>query len=182
MARGAIVYRTSLELSLVDRGQYARLNLRVARHPSETVQRMLVRILAYAIRYEEGLAFGRGVSSPEEADVWSHDASSRVQQWIEVGQPEARRLLKVARQAEAVYAFVFGRGSEAWRDSQFARLDVPANLHVCRILDDFVEELATHLLRKVEWALTLSEGVLYLDDGARNLETTPLSWWGEPLR
>lgn len=182
MAQGATVYRACLELAHVDRAQYAKIDLRVARHPSETAERMLVRILAYAIRYEEGLAFGRGVSTPDEADLWSHEADGRVRQWIFVGQPEGGRLLKAARQAERVSVFAFGRGAEAWRESQFAELDAPGNLGVCRIRDDFVEALSAHLLRKIEWSVTLHAGMLYLDDGARTLETAPEPWWGDPLR
>lgn len=181
MARGSTVYRAFLELAHVDRAQYARLDLTVARHPSETAERMLVRILAYAIRYEEGLCFGRGLSTPNEADLWSRDAEGRLRQWVEVGQPQRGRLLKAARRAEGVSVFAFGRGVEAWREAQLAGFDAPDNLAVCRIRDEFVEELSAGLLRKIEWSVTINEGVLYLDDGTRTLETSPQPWLGDPL-
>jgi len=181
MARGATIYRASLELALVDRARYAQLDLTVARHPSETAERMIVRILAYAIRYDEGIRFGRGLSTPDEADLWSSHPDGRLREWIDVGQPERRRLVKASRQAEAVLVFAFGRGVEAWRAAQLAKLEAPENLGVCVIPDDFVEGLCTELRRKLEWSLTLSDGVLYVDDGARTLETSPQCWLGDPL-
>jgi len=110
MARNATIYRVQLELSHIDRDQYAELQLTVARHPSETMQRTLMRLLAFGLRYDEGLEFGRGVSATDEPDLWRRSGDGRVIEWIEVGQPESRRLIKASRQSERCQLFVFGEG------------------------------------------------------------------------
>ena len=93
MARGATIYRANLELSDVDRGVYAEATLTLARHPSETLERTLVRLLAFALCYEPDLEFGRGVSATDEPDLWSREGDGRVRRWIEVGQPDGKRLV-----------------------------------------------------------------------------------------
>jgi uncharacterized protein YaeQ len=97
MARNATIYRAQLELSHVDRNVYADLQLTIARHPSETLERTLMRLLAFGLRYDEGLEFGRGVSATDEPDLWRREGDGRVIEWIEVGQPEARRLVVASR-------------------------------------------------------------------------------------
>ncbi len=181
MARKAAIHRAVVELSHVDRGVYENLSLTLARHPSETGERMLVRLLAFALRYEDGLAFGRGVSTRDEPDAWSRDPDGRVRQWIEVGQPDAQRLVKASRRAERVSLLVFGAGSDRWRQAQLARLDAPANLHVARVDDGFVAELAATAGRELRWSLTVSGGALFLAADGRPLETTPERWLGDAL-
>lgn len=181
MARGATIYRAELSLSLVDRDVYAEPRATVARHPSETLERTLVRVLAWGLRWEPALAFGRGVSATDEPDLWSLDGAGRARQWIEVGQPEGRRLVKATRQAERVVLFVFGEGAERWRAGQLEPIGAPAGLSVARLGDDFVSALAATADRTLRWSLTLSEGILYLGVGDRSLETAPEVWCGDPL-
>ena len=78
MARSATIYRVQLELSHVDRDVYAELQLTLARHPSETMERTITRLLAYGLRYDEGLEFGRGVSATDEPDLWRREGDGRV--------------------------------------------------------------------------------------------------------
>ncbi|MDJ0849601.1 MAG: YaeQ family protein [Myxococcota bacterium] len=181
MARKAVIHRAVVELAHVDRGVYEELSLTVARHPSETAERMLVRLLAFALRYEEGLEFGRGVSTPDEPDAWSRDPDGRVRQWIEVGQPGAQRLVKASRRAERATVWVFGAGSERWRQARLEGLEAPRNLHVARIDDAFVAGLAAGLERSLRWSLTVSAGFVFLRCGDRRLETAPLLWLGDPM-
>ena len=181
MARGATIYRAVVELSNVDRGTYAELKPTLALHPSETEERMLVRLLAYALRYDESLSFGKGVSTPDEPDVMSRDGAGRFVEWIEVGQPEGKRLVKACRAAERVNVFAFGRGAERWREGELAKVDAPANLGVCHLADEFLASLGAELERSLRWSLTVSEGALFLTTGERTLETTPERWIGDPL-
>ncbi len=120
MARNATIYRAELELSHVDRDVYADLRLTVARHPSETLERTVMRLLAFGLRYDEGLEFGRGVSATDEPDLWRRAGDGRVIEWIEVGQPEAKRLIKASRQSGRCQVVVCGEGTLRWRQ---ARLD-----------------------------------------------------------
>ena len=181
MARGATIYRANLELSDVDRGVYAEATLTLARHPSETLERTLVRLLAFALCYEPELEFGRGVSATDEPDLWSREGDGRVRRWIEVGQPDGKRLVKAARQSERATVFAFGPGAPRWRQAQLATIDAPANLSVARLDDAFVSSLVSGADRQLRWAVTVSEGIVFLTTGGESYETSPETWLGAPL-
>lgn len=181
MARGATIYKAQLDLSLVDRNVYAERTLTIARHPSETHERTLVRVLAYALRYDRDLEFGRGVSATDEPDLWSREGDGRAREWIEVGQPDGKRLVKAARRSERAILFAFGEGVERWRVAQLVALDAPANLSVARIDDAFLADLGAATDRQLRWSVTLSEGIVFLSSGDAAFETTPEVWLGEPL-
>lgn len=181
MARNATIHRATLELSLIDRDVYAEPTVTVARHPSETLERMVMRLIAFGLRYEEGLEFGRGVSATDEPDLWSRHADGRIVQWVEVGQPDAKRLVKASRQAERVTLFSFGDGAERWRVAQIDSIEPPDNLAIARIEDGLVYALAASVDRQIRWSMTLSEGIVYLTSGGHCFETTPEIWLGEPL-
>lgn len=182
MARGATIYRVHLELSNIDRGIYADRSLSIAQHPSETLARTLVRLLAYGLRYAEGLEFGRGVSATDEPDLWTRSGDGRAIEWIEVGQPEMKRLVKAARHAERATLVAFGEGSWRWRKAELDPLvDPPENLSVVHIDDGFVTALAESAERQLRWSLTVSEGILFLSTGKQSFETTPEIWLGDPM-
>ena len=181
MARGATIYRAQLELSLVDRNVYAHPTTSVARHPSETLERTLARVLAFALLYEEDLAFGRGVSATDEPDLWSREGDGRPRHWIEVGQPDAERLVKAARQSQRATLFAFGPGLERWRATQLEGREPPANLSVARIDAAFLDALAAVSDRQLRWSVTLAEGLVYLTSGDHSFETTLEVWLGDPL-
>jgi len=181
MARGATIYKVSLEISLVDRHVYAERSITVARHPSETHERTLVRVLAYALRYEDSLEFGRGVSAIDEPDLWSREGDGRPRQWIEVGQPEAKRLIKAARQSERTTLFAFGEGLARWRDAQLPDLMDQADLSIARVDDAFLADLSAATDRQLRWSVTLSDGLLFLTSGEDSFETSLEVWLGDPL-
>ena len=183
MARGATIYRVQLGLSLIDRGVYAERTLTVAQHPSETLERTLARILAYALRFDEslGLEFGRGVSATDEPDLWSREGDGRVREWVEVGQPDGKRLLKASRHSTRVTLFAFGDGVDRWREAQLDGIRATDNLGVARIDDGFLANIASATDRQLRWSLTLSEGIVFLTAGENSFETTPEIWLGDPL-
>ena len=181
MARGAKIYRARVELSHVDRNVYTEFQTTVARHPSETLQRTVMRLLAFCLRYDEGLEFGRGVSTPDEPDLWRREGDGRVIEWIEVGQPDSRRLIKASRLSRRCRLFVFGEGSSRWRKAQLEEMKAPANLAVAHIESDFVDAIANSTDRQFRWSLTVSEGTIFLTAGETTLETAPDVWLGDPL-
>jgi uncharacterized protein YaeQ len=181
MARSATIHRATLELSLVDRGVYASPTITVARHPSETLERMIVRLLAFGLAYEEGLEFGRGLSTRDEPDLWRRAADGALLHWIDVGQPEARRLQKASRRSERVTVLAFGSGAERWRASQGGEWPSIASLGVAWIGPEAVAWLAAETDRQIRWSLTTSGGTLYVAAGTRSLETSLEVWFGAPL-
>lgn len=181
MARNATIYRTHLELSHVDRDVYADLKLTVARHPSETMERTVMRLLAFGLRYDDGLEFGRGVSATDEPDLWRREGDGRVIEWIEVGQPDAKRLIKASRQSGCCQLFAFGEGAHRWRKAQLDEMKIPENLGVAYIEDGFVDSLAVAADRQIRWSMTVAGGTIFLTTGDATFETTPEVWVGDPL-
>jgi uncharacterized protein YaeQ len=181
MAQNATIYRAQLELSHVDRGVYAERQLTIARHPSETVERMVMRLLAFGLRYDDGLEFGRGVSATDEPDLWRREGDGRVIDWIEVGQPDAKRLVKAARQSARCDLFVFGESASRWRTAQLDSMKIPDNLGVARIEDSFVDSLAANADRQIRWSMTVSDGTIFLGVDDDTFETSPEIWIGDPM-
>src|SRR5690606_38690646 len=116
MALRATIYKADLHIADNDRGYYASHALTIAKHPSETDERMMVRLLAYALLADadETLAFTRGLSDTDEPDLWRKDLTGAINQWIEVGVPDDRRVLKACGRADEVIVLAYGRNADVW--------------------------------------------------------------------
>lgn len=170
MALPATIYRVTIQLSDVDRGLYETLQTTVARHPSETEERLVARLLAYALFYEEGLNFTRGVSAGDEPDLWLKGPDERVLLWVEVGLPEAERLIKAGRHAQRVALVACGKGLPAWEQQQLPKLADVANLSVIRFRQPFISQLTAGLERSITWSVTITDGNLYISAGEHTME------------
>lgn len=172
MASGATIYHFSVELSDVDRATYAALDLRLARHPSESLRYLLTRTLAYCLSYEEGISFSKGgLSAADEPPVSIHDATGGLKAWIDVGAPSAKRLHKASKAAGRVALFTHvGRALllEEAASSPIHRLE---EIEVWTLDPAFLDSVVKKLDRKLELGLTRSDGVLYLGLGGETLET-----------
>lgn len=170
MALPATIHRAVVELSDLDRNCYARLENTVARHPSETAERLVARILAYALCYSEELVFTKGIAAGDEPDLWAKDPDGRVRDWIEVGLPDPERLRKASRHAERVILVASGNGVPRWLDQHRAKLVPIDNLTILVPDPAFLSHLAAGVARVVNWSLTVTEGVLYLTTGGATSE------------
>ena len=134
MAAKATVYKAELTVSDMDRHYYATHPLTLAQHPSETEERLMVRLLAFALNASEQLAFGRGISTEDEPDLWARDYTGAIDLWIEVGQPDEQRLRKACGRAREVRVYCYsGRSAAVWWEKSakdFARF---ANLKVFEV-------------------------------------------------
>jgi len=171
MALTPTIYRVHIQLAHVDRGCYEQLQATVARHPSETAERLVLRLLAYALCYEPELAFTRGIAAGDEPDLWRKGGDGRVETWLEVGLPEPERLIKAARHADRVILLAAGSGRWRWEAAHLARLAAIPNLTLYGLDFDFVQQLAARLQRAIEWSVTVTEGTLYLSIDDTTLET-----------
>ena len=171
MALPATIHRLAIDLSDIDRGRYARLEASVARHPSETAERLVLRVLAYALCFDEELTFTKGIAAGDEPDLWSREPDGRVRTWIEVGLPDPERLRKASRHAGQVLLLAGGGGRRRWLEQHQAKLAPIANLTVLTVDPALVERLAGALARVVEWSVTLSGGVLYLTANGETVES-----------
>lgn len=114
MALKSTVFKAELQVSDLDRHHYATHSLTLARHPSETDERMMARLLAYALNADEMLAFAGDVSAQDEPSLWIKDLTGAIRLWIEVGLPEPRLLRKAAGRSDAVIVYAYGRGADLW--------------------------------------------------------------------
>lgn len=179
MGTSATIYRFHVELSDIDRNVYESLDLRVAQHPSEDAERMVMRVLARALAHEEGLAFGRGLSNIEEAAIWSHTLTGEIETWIEVGLPASERLHRASKRANRLLVFTHKPDEALRKEWRIRKIHKAQEIQVFRLPASFIEDLSQGLARKVLWYLTLQDGVLSVTAGERllqaNLEQTSLS-------
>jgi len=171
MALPSTIYKTTIQLSDVDRGVYETLQATVARHPSETEERLVARLLAYALLQEPELNFTKGISATEEPDLWVRGGDGRVLMWVEVGLPEGERIVKASRHSERVALLACGRMLASWAQLQLPKLEKLANLTIICIDQPFIDRLTAQLGRSINWSITITEGTLYLETGDETLET-----------
>jgi uncharacterized protein YaeQ len=167
MALKSTIYRIKLNVSDMDRPHYCEYALTVARHPSESDERMMVRVLAFALHADEDLRFGRGLSTEDEADLYAQDLTGAIRLWIDVGLPDERLVRKAAARAEQVVVLNYGRTAGQWWEQSKATLARLSNLTVCRLSPADSQALASLAQRSADLQCIVQEGQIWLgDDGA----------------
>ncbi|MCL7462035.1 YaeQ family protein [Pseudomonas sp. NW5] len=174
MALPSTPYKVELNLTDLDRHIYETLRFTVARHPSETEERLAVRLIAYALWYGEQLAFGRGLSDVDEPALWEKSLDDRVLHWIEVGQPDAERMTWCSRRAERVSVLAYGN-LRVWQTKVLDSVRSLKNLNVVAVEPAALETLAHDLPRSISWSVMISDGVLFVTD-ERGQHEVPLEW------
>lgn len=163
MALKATVIKAELQLSDLDRHHYATYPLTLAQHPSETDQRLMVRLVAFALFASERLEFGRGLSNEEDPDLWLRDYTGEIEQWIDLGQPDESRIRKACGRARQVIVVNYGgRAADLWWDRNAASLARLENLTVIDIDAASVEALAAMMDRNMRLNAIVQEGELQL--------------------
>lgn len=170
MALPSTVYRATIQLSHVDRGIYETLQTTIARHPSETAERVIIRLLAYALCYEEGLVFTKGICAGDEPDLWVKGPDGRVTLWVEVGVPDPERLVKACRHTTRAVLVACGPNRFRWDDQHLAKLATISNLTVIGLDYAMVSQLASRLERAIAWELTVTDGSCYLTSHGETCE------------
>lgn len=174
MALGATIHRAELELADIDRGVYGSHTLTLARHPSETEERLMLRLLAWAVYADPDLEFGRGLSTEEDPDLWLRRPDGTIALWIEVGLPEEKRLRRAAGRADAVVVFASGgRAVAPWwarHGEGLARID---RLRVLEIPHEQARALAELCARGMRLHCTVQEGEVLIGDASRSVLVTP---------
>ena len=169
MALSATIFKANLQISDMDRNYYAEHLLTLARHPSETDERMMVRLLAFALHADEHLNFTKGLCADEEPDLWLKSLTDEIELWIDVGQPDERRLRKACSRAGQVYLYLYGgRGAELWWQKNGEKLQRFSNLHVIEIPDAACREVTRMVQRNMLLQCTVQENEIYLSDSAQS--------------
>lgn len=178
MALKSTIFKASLNLSDIDRGYYAEHALTLARHPSETDERLMVRLVAFARHADadERLTFGKGLSSDDEPDLWQKDLTGAIELWIEVGQPDERRIRQACGRARQVMVYCYGHAAEVWWAQQRGRLERLDNLSVVRLPSETVQALAQQAERTMQWQCTVQDSQMLWSSGDALTTLEPVVW------
>ena len=171
MAIKATIYKAELQIADIDGNRYSDHQLTIARHPSETDERMMVRLLAFALHAAEGLAFGRGLSADDEPDLWQKDLTGAIDLWIDVGLPDERSLRRACGRAARVVVYTYGgRIADMWWDQSGDKLARCENLAVVNLPVASSRALAGLAQRNMSLHCTIQEGeVWFSSEDARVL-------------
>jgi uncharacterized protein YaeQ len=170
MALKATIFRAELQIADMERNYYQTHSLTLARHPSENDERMMVRVLAFALNARDALVFGSSIGNDDEPDLWQKDLTGAIQLWIDVGLPDEKRIRRACGRAEWVTVYSYGRGADLWwKQSQasFARSD---NLEVLDLPQASTQGLARLAKRSMQLNCTIQDGQVWLADGDESVE------------
>jgi uncharacterized protein YaeQ len=173
MALKPTIYKAQVELADSDRNHFESLSLTLARHPSETLERMAVRLLAYCLNTQRGLEFCKGLSTAEEPDLWRQSDGGEIEQWIEVGQLEEPRLRKASGKAKQVLVYAFGKSADTWWKLNGEAIDALPRVSVWQFGWENVQAVAALLERTMQLNVSIVGGVLYLDNGTGSTSLEP---------
>lgn len=172
MAIKPTIFKFRISLSDLSRDYYDTLNLTIAQHPSETTERMMVRVLAYCINAQEYLTFTRGLSTVEEPDIWARTLDEQTSLWIDIGEPAFDRIKKACRHAQAVKVYSFNTKSDVWwnqdaskfnqLDAEFYRFEWPDILNLAKLVE-----------RTMDLSVTITDNSAYI---ATNLGECEVPW------
>jgi uncharacterized protein YaeQ len=181
MALRSTIYKCDLALSDIDRGVYGNFSLTLARHPSETEERLMVRLLAFVLFADSALVFGKGLSTEDEPDLWRRDPTGVIDLWIDVGLPDEREVRKACGRARQVVVLAYGgRKAQQWWTQNADALARLSNLRVIALADGAGESLQTIAARSMQLTATVQEGHVWLSTPVAAVEVVPQQWMPQP--
>lgn len=177
MATKATIYKARLELADMDSSRYGTHDLTIARHPSETDTRMVVRLLAFALNAPDDndsgqLELAKDMWAAEEPALWQKDLTGDLQQWIEVGQPDERRLMQASSRSKHVTVYAFGTSATPWWATIKNKITRARNISVSQIPPDQSEALARLVDRSMKLDVTVQDGTIWVGNGKDSVEVT----------
>jgi uncharacterized protein YaeQ len=180
MALNATIHKAELSISDMDRNYYATHALTLARHPSETEERLMVRLLAFALYADERLEFGKGISDEDEPALWRKAYTDEIELWIELGQPDESRIRKACGRARQVVVLTYGgRSADLWWSKAAGQLARCQNLSVLDIDEASVQALVGLCERGMRLQVLIQDGELQLISGNDTLAIRPQARMGD---
>ena len=165
MAIKATIYKAELSIADMDRQYYGDHTLTIARHPSETDERVMIRVLAFALHADPALAFTKDLFDVEEPALWLKDLTGAIDLWIEVGQPDEKRILKGAGRSEKVVVYSYSATSDIWFKGIANKIDRARNVSVINIASETSAQLAKMAKRNMQLQCTIQDSQIWLTDG-----------------
>ena len=177
MALRATIHKADLHVADSDRHYYGSHSLTIAKHPSETDERMMIRIIAFALQAHEDLVFTKGLSDTDEPDLWIKDLTDQIKLWIEVGQPDERRILKACGRSEQVIVFSYGgQTSKIWWDGIANKFTRARNFQVVAIPAEQSQELNKLVERSMVLHVNIQDSEVYVSSDQGQVTITPEVW------
>ena len=171
MALKATIFKAELQIADMDRGYYHEHALTIARHPSETDERMMLRVLAFALNASDALSFGKGLSTDDEPDLWQKDLTGAIELWIDVGQPDDRRIRRACGRARQVIVYSYGgQGAAIWWEQITGKLDRTRNLSVISVPPAASQALAKLAQRNMQLNCTIQDEQVWLGDAEQRVQ------------
>jgi len=164
MALKATICRAELQIADMERSYYRDHSLTIARHPSENDERMMVRLLAFALNADESLVFGSSIGNDDEPDLWQKDLTGAIRVWIDVGLPDEKRVRRACGRAERVLVYSYGRGADLWWKQSGEKLARSNNLTVVDLPLEATQALAKLAGRNMKLNCTIQDGQIWLAD------------------
>lgn len=185
MAIKSTIFKAELQIADIDRNYYLDHALTIAQHPSETDERMMVRVLAFALHAHEALSFGKGLSADDEPDLWQKDLTGAIELWIDVGLPDEKLIRRACGRARQVVVYTYGgRGADIWWNQNGNKLERLNNLTVINLPETTSQALTTLVQRTMQLQTTIQDGEIWIADNNVRIQVelaklkTPL----EPFR
>ena len=179
MAIKATIYKAALQIADMDRGLYADHALTLALQPSETAERLKMRIMAFALQvpaddHHGALLSARGLAEADDPDLWQHDLTGQLMHWVEVGQPDERRMAKASGRARRVSIYAYGTSAPVWWAGLQGKVARLSNLAVWQWPADQSQALAAMAQRSMQLQVTVQDGQLWVGDGRQSVELHPI--------
>ena len=174
MALKATICRAELHIADMERGYYQDHALTIARHPSETEERMMVRLLAFALNADDTLVFGAGLSTDDEPDLWRKDLTGNIETWIDVGLPNEKRIRKACGRAGNVFVYSYGgRAAQLWWAGVSDKLDRLNKLTVIELPQAGTRALTELAARNMDLQVTIQDGQIWVADASHSVRLDP---------
>lgn len=171
MAQNATIFKAELQISDMDRHYYASHALTLARHPSETDERLMVRVLAFILNASEELAMGKGISSDDEPDLWQKDLTGAVEKWIEIGQPDEKRVRRACGLSREVIIYPYsGNSADVWWEQNKRALDKLDKVSVVNVPVEISDALGRLAQRTMQLQATIQDGEVWITDNDNSLQ------------
>lgn len=187
MAIKATIFKAKVQLADMDRNCYREQDVMIARHPSETDERMLVRLLAFALNLPTNddhgsLEFAKDMWNADEPALWQKDLTGQLRHWIEVGQPDDKRLMQASSRSECVSVYCFSSSSPQWWKTIGTKITRAKNLTIWQMPSNQSQALAALANRSMKLEVTVQDGTVWVGDGSSSIEVSLVRLFGEPDR
>lgn len=177
MALKATIYKATINIADMDRQVFIDSNLTLARHPSETEERLMLRLMAWVVNADERLIFTRGLSVDDEPEIWRMNDHNGIEVWVELGLPDERRIKKACNRATSVFLYAYNaRAAQVWWQQNQLKLAQHDNLSVLFLDDEQIQALVGIASRSMDLQATIQDGTIWLSDEKNHIELRFTNW------